>query len=212
MRRCAKRITRRRISWTDQRTRGRASAAGAAAFWGCRVVGMVADGRQHGKGQHDQAHVAVPAIARADRRRQGRRSRPRQERVSLWSRPSSVFAVSNASSMARRLPSTATKVSMPVPAGHHVLKQASAPSARLRRISRPRVQMPSRVGLNASASRSASSRQARSQSRAPMAPSPADRRCQVASSSPWAISAAVPQTRGLLIYELKDRLAAVPST
>jgi hypothetical protein len=40
----------------------------------------------------------------------------------LWSSPSSVLAVSNASSIAQRCPSTLTKVSIAVPAGHQVVK------------------------------------------------------------------------------------------
>src|SRR3954463_6061218 len=47
---------------------------------------------------------------------------PCQERLSLWSRPSSFFAVSKASSMTQRCPSTATRVSAVVPAGHQVVK------------------------------------------------------------------------------------------
>src|SRR3954465_6490761 len=50
------------------------------------------------------------------------RCQPCHERVSLWSRPSSFFAVSKASSMAQRCPSTATRVSAVVPAGHQVVK------------------------------------------------------------------------------------------
>ena len=47
---------------------------------------------------------------------------PCQERVSLWSRPSSFLAVSKLSSIAQRRPSTLTSVSIGVPAGHHVVK------------------------------------------------------------------------------------------
>ena len=52
------------------------------------------------------------------------RCQPCQERVSLWVSPSSVLAVSNASSIAQRWPSTATSVSIGVPAGHQVEKNA----------------------------------------------------------------------------------------
>src|SRR3954453_19805460 len=82
------------------------------------------------------------------------RCQPCHERVSLWSRPSSVLAVSKASSIAQRCPSTATRASIGVPAGHQVLKKAPAPSARLRRISRPRVQTPVAPLIYSSASRS----------------------------------------------------------
>src|SRR5215217_5171196 len=52
------------------------------------------------------------------------RCQPCQERVSLWVRPYSVLAVSNASSIAQRWPSTRTSVSIGVPAGHQVEKNA----------------------------------------------------------------------------------------
>jgi SRSO17 transposase len=53
---------------------------------------------------------------------------------------------------------TWTSLAAPVPAEHQVVKNASLPSARLRRISRPRVQVPLSALLNSAASRSASSR------------------------------------------------------
>ena len=86
------------------------------------------------------------------------RCQPCQLRVSLWSSPSSLLAVSNASSIAQRCPSTATRVSIPVPAGHQVEKKASSPSAMERRTSRPRVHGPVRLLSSSAASRSASSR------------------------------------------------------
>src|ERR671913_2076587 len=86
------------------------------------------------------------------------RCQPCHERVSLWVRPNSVLAVSKASSIAQRWPSTRTKVSIGVPAGHQVEKNARSPSERLRRISRPRVHRPVSASLYSSASRSASSR------------------------------------------------------
>ena len=52
------------------------------------------------------------------------RCQPCHERVSLWVRPNSVLAVSNASSIAQRWPSTRTSVSIGVPAGHQVEKNA----------------------------------------------------------------------------------------
>src|SRR3954464_11319839 len=55
------------------------------------------------------------------------RCQPCQERVSLWSRPSSFLAVSKLSSIAQRCPSTVTRVSIPVPTGHQVAKKASSP-------------------------------------------------------------------------------------
>src|SRR5206468_10292876 len=53
------------------------------------------------------------------------RCQPCQERVSLWSRPSSFLAVSKLSSMAQRRPSTVTSTAIGVPAGHQVAKKAS---------------------------------------------------------------------------------------
>jgi hypothetical protein len=70
----------------------------------------------------------------------------------------SATAVSKLSSIAHRWPSTATSVSIDVPAGHQVVKKARSPSAMRRRISRPRVHKPSFAVLNGSASRSANSR------------------------------------------------------
>src|SRR5918911_3372848 len=82
------------------------------------------------------------SMAKASMTSETCRCQPCQLRVSLWSRPSSVLAVSNASPIAQRCPSTLTSVSAGVPAGPQVEKKASSPSARLRRISRPRVQRP----------------------------------------------------------------------
>src|SRR3954454_24327140 len=85
------------------------------------------------------------SIAKANMTSETCRCQPCQERVSLWSRPSSFLAVSKPSSMAQRRPSTATRVSIPVPAGHQVAKKASSPSVMLRRIRRPLVHRPDRV-------------------------------------------------------------------
>src|SRR5690349_18882427 len=98
------------------------------------------------------------SIAKASMTSETCRCQPCQERVSLWSRPSSFLAVSKPSSMAQRRPSTATRVSIPVPAGHQVVKKARSPSAMLRRIRRPLVHRPDRVSLYSAPSRSASSR------------------------------------------------------
>src|SRR5919112_3946155 len=85
------------------------------------------------------------------------RCQPCQDRVSLWVSPNSVLAVSNASSIAQRWPSTCTRVLIGVPAGHQVEKNARSPSERLRRINRPRVHRPVSASLYSSAARSASS-------------------------------------------------------
>src|SRR5215204_4955611 len=98
------------------------------------------------------------------------RCQPCHERVSLWVRPNSVLAVSNASSIAQRWPSTRTSVSSGVPAGHQVEKNARSPSAMVRLISRPRVHRPVRSLLYSSALRSANSTYAQSYRRAPFVP------------------------------------------
>ena len=100
----------------------------------------------------------VASMAKASMTSETWRCQPCQERVSLWSRPSSFFAVSKASSMAQRRPSTATRVSIVAPAGHQVVKKAHSPSARPRRISKLRVQIPVALPPYSAASRSASSR------------------------------------------------------
>src|SRR3954451_18363912 len=105
----------------------------------------------------DLTRMAV-SIAKASMTRETCRCQPCQERVSLWSRPSSFLAVSKLSSIAQRRPSTVTSILIGVPARHHVTKNARAPSAMVRRISRPLVQRADRVSLYSVASRSASSR------------------------------------------------------
>src|SRR3982751_6344588 len=140
------------------------------------------------------------------------RCHPCQDRVSLWASPSSVLAVSNASSIAQRRPSTLTSVSIGVPAGHQVEKNASWPSAMLRRIRSPRVHRPVSPSAYSPASRSASSQYAQSYSRSPFVLSPAERRGQALSSSPAAIASAVPATGGLSPHELKRSVAFAPST
>src|SRR3954468_24633792 len=98
------------------------------------------------------------SIAKASMTSETCRCQPCQERVPLCSKPSSFLPVSKPSSSAQRRPSTATRVSIPVPAGHQVAKKASSPSAMVRRIRRPLVQRPDRLWLYSAASRSASSR------------------------------------------------------
>ena len=66
---------------------------------------------------------ATARTAKASMTSETWRCQPCQERVSLWSRPSSVFAASKASSIAQWRPSTATRVSIGMPCGHHVLKK-----------------------------------------------------------------------------------------
>src|SRR3954447_13240000 len=72
MRRWARRVATRRISWSDQRMRPGEAGRGRARpgeleqrFWGRQLVGVVADHGQHGEGQHHQRDVAVPAVPAA---------------------------------------------------------------------------------------------------------------------------------------------------
>jgi hypothetical protein len=37
----------------------------ASVFLGCRLIGVMADHRQHGEGQHHQGNVTVPAVPRS---------------------------------------------------------------------------------------------------------------------------------------------------
>src|SRR3954464_12967635 len=62
------------------------------------------------------------SMAKASMTSETCRCQPCQLRVSLWSSPSSVLAVSKPSSIAQRRPSTLTRISIPVPAGHQVVK------------------------------------------------------------------------------------------
>src|SRR6201993_2222219 len=74
------------------------------------------------------ARCRIAAImAKASMTSETWRCQPCQERVSLWSRPSSFLAVSKLSSMAQRWPSTDTSFWMDVPLGHHVEKKAKLP-------------------------------------------------------------------------------------
>src|SRR6185369_8051996 len=154
----------------------------------------------------------APSMAKASMTSETCRCQPCQERVSLWSRPNSFLAVSKPSSMAQRRPSTATRVSIPVPMGHQVVKKARSSSAILRRIRRPLVHRPDRLSLYSAASRSASSRWAQSNRRSPLLPAPADNRRQAEASSVPAISAAVPATGGSAPQELNWLLLLTPST
>ncbi len=54
--RCAKRVAMRRTSWTDQRMTDGALASPCVMFlrWRLIVIGVVADGRHHGKREHDR--------------------------------------------------------------------------------------------------------------------------------------------------------------
>src|SRR3954469_19797290 len=58
MRRCASRIATRRISWIDQ---GTCKLGDERRFWG-RAVRHLTHPRQHGKGQHHQRDMPVPAM------------------------------------------------------------------------------------------------------------------------------------------------------
>src|SRR6202051_5018499 len=115
----------------------------AFRFFGRRRIGAMADHRHHGEGEHHQGNVAMPPM-------------PGSALVVI--EPELVFGGLKAVLDRPRWPSTATSVSMDVPAGHHVVKKARSPSSMRRRIRRPRVHRLSFVWLDASISRSASSR------------------------------------------------------
>src|SRR3712207_3330330 len=127
----------------DRPSHQRCSLASSLLFWG--EVRLLARWR------------TTAVMAKASITRDTCRCQPCHERVSLWVSPNSVLAVSNASSMAQRCPSTCTSVLIGVPAGHQVEKNARSPSERLRRISRPRVHRPVSAALYSSAARSANS-------------------------------------------------------
>ncbi|ACL63156.1 hypothetical protein Mnod_8180 (plasmid) [Methylobacterium nodulans ORS 2060] len=132
----ASRTATRRLSCTDQRISGRAVLASpdflGAARW------------PDGGSPSAWRRPASPArCAGASHARSG--SRCGRARVRSWPK---------ASAMAQRRPSTATRVAIGVPAGHHVVQEARSPSLRLRRISRPRVHsLSSRAGSTAPAGR-----------------------------------------------------------
>jgi hypothetical protein len=52
----------RRISWIDQGMRSDVSALRSTWFFGCRLVGLMLDGSHHGKGEHDERDVTMPAV------------------------------------------------------------------------------------------------------------------------------------------------------
>lgn len=54
----------RRISWIDQRIRT-VWSEGVAAFFSRSGVGAMTDAGHHGEGEHDERHMAVPAMAGA---------------------------------------------------------------------------------------------------------------------------------------------------
>lgn len=64
MHRRASRVAMRRISWIDQRTRLLAAASASAVFFrrGGDAIGLVANDRHHGKGEHHQRNMPVPAV------------------------------------------------------------------------------------------------------------------------------------------------------
>src|SRR5918997_2996119 len=92
------------VDFLDRPSHQRWSLAESLLFWGeVRVL----------------ARWRPPAImAKASITSDTCRCQPCHERVSLCVSPNSVFAVSNASSIAQRCPSTRTRVSTGVPAGH----------------------------------------------------------------------------------------------
>src|SRR3954468_2347004 len=60
--RCAKRVTTRRISCTDQQINGGSCGSSSGCFLGGRAYWPSADGGEHRKRQHDERDVPVPAV------------------------------------------------------------------------------------------------------------------------------------------------------
>ena len=52
----------RRISWIDQRMRSEFWRCARLGFFGRRLVGLMLDGSHHGKGEHDERAVTMPAV------------------------------------------------------------------------------------------------------------------------------------------------------
>jgi len=52
----------RRISWIDQRIRDALCQADVARFFWRLLINVVADGRHHGKSEHDHGDMAVPSM------------------------------------------------------------------------------------------------------------------------------------------------------
>ena len=77
-------------------------------FFGRRLVGLMLDGSHHGKCEHDERDVTMPAMPRSQ--------------IVVVKLPNSFLAVSKLSSIAQRWPSTLTSVLIDVPAGHQVVK------------------------------------------------------------------------------------------
>jgi hypothetical protein len=86
--------------------------------WLLRIIRRLVFG---GAGVLALTRMAV-SLAKASMTRETRRRQPRQDRVWLWSRPSSFLAVSKPSSMARRCPSTQTGAAIGAPAGRQAAK------------------------------------------------------------------------------------------
>src|SRR5215204_7465897 len=97
-------------NFLDRPAYQRCSLASSLLFWG--EVKLLARSR------------TTAIMAKASITSDTCRCQPCQERVSLWVRPNSVLAVSKASSIAQRWPSTRTRISIGVPAGHQVEKNA----------------------------------------------------------------------------------------
>ncbi len=113
----------------------------AQRFVGCQPVGVVADRRHRGERQHHQGNLAVPAVPGAAL------VVVEAERV-LGGLEAALDRPTLALDLDQRLEG--------VPAGQHVVKNAQAPSAMVRRITRPRVHGPRLPPWHSSASRSAS--------------------------------------------------------
>ena len=120
----------RLIFWIDQRMRGsgfwwrRGLLFFRHGLWLFRLIGLMADCRQHGKGEHDQRDMPVPTMPGA--------GLILVEAALVLGGLEAVFdplrsystccAGGTLTTSAQRWPSTPTRVSIEGPAGHQVVK------------------------------------------------------------------------------------------
>ena len=204
MRRWARRVARRRSSWTDQRTRSGVPGSGQArrcVLWGGLVCAM-ADAGHHGKRQHDQADVPVPAVP-------GPVDQLRCSTVVVRAKHGlgGLEAVLDGPAAALDLAQLGGTRAGQAPDGEDRKRavgqaapdqQAAGPSAaqRLVELSRVKVGQPE-VGPIVKAWT--------------LVPGPAARRCQSEASSAWAISSAGPDTAGVRPQAWKRCVALTPA-
>ena len=102
----------RRISWIDLRMRWMSWRRARLGFFGRRLVGLMLDGSHHGKCEHDERDVTMPAM-------------PRSGFVVV--EPELVLGSLKAVLDRPARPSTLTSELIDVPAEHLVVKLARSP-------------------------------------------------------------------------------------